>query len=220
MDTHVRVEPLKLAGQPYAVDDGVETTLDVSRTVSGYALRLRFAASVTGACMRCVEAATPVISVDAREVDQPGDAEELHSPYVDGGLLDLAAWARDALVLAMPAQILCREDCEGLCAVCGERLEGADPLIERAAPAKPVDRPPPGRDGQPGGGHAGHAVARPGGQRDGVGVLQRVLGEREVAAEMADERRQDARAVLAGGPLERAGGRQSKTTTGRTSTDP
>jgi hypothetical protein len=37
---------------------------------------------------------------------------------------------------------------------------------------------------------------------------------------MADERRQDGRAVLAGGPLERAGRCQSKTTTGRTSTDP
>ena len=69
-------------------------------------------------------------------------------------------------------------------------------------------------------GSLGHAVARPRGQRDGVGVLQCVLGEREIPAEMADERRQDAGAVLAGGPLERAGGRQSKTTTGRTSTDP
>ncbi len=107
----------------------------------------------------------------------------------------------------------------GAVAFC-ERLERPQALVERAGASQPVDGPAPGGGRQPGGGDRGHAVARPGGQRDGVGVLQRVLGEREVAAEMADEGRQDARAVLAGGPLERAVGRQSKTTIGRTSTDP
>jgi uncharacterized protein len=57
--------------------------------------------------------------------------EELHSPYLDAGLLDLAAWARDALVLAVPAQIVCREDCLGLCPVCGENLNEADPQAHR-----------------------------------------------------------------------------------------
>ena len=33
--------------------------------------------------------------------------------------LDLSAWARDALVLELPDKILCREDCAGLCPVCG-----------------------------------------------------------------------------------------------------
>jgi uncharacterized protein len=36
--------------------------------------------------------------------------------------LDLSAWARDALVLGLPAQILCRPDCAGLCPVCGKDL--------------------------------------------------------------------------------------------------
>jgi hypothetical protein len=34
----------------------------------------------------------------------------------------MRAWARDALALALPTQIVCREDCAGLCAVCGENL--------------------------------------------------------------------------------------------------
>ena len=42
--------------------------------------------------------------------------------------------------------------------------------------------------------------------RDRVGVLQRVLGALEVAAEMAGERREDAGAVLAGDAVERAEG--------------
>jgi uncharacterized protein len=36
--------------------------------------------------------------------------------------LDLRAWARDALALALPAQIVCRADCAGLCPECGKDL--------------------------------------------------------------------------------------------------
>jgi uncharacterized protein len=77
--------------------------------------------------MRCLADARPVIEVDAREIDQPGDAEEFHSPYVEKDQLELGAWVRDALVLAMPARLLCREDCRGLCAGCGADLNSVDP---------------------------------------------------------------------------------------------
>jgi uncharacterized protein len=72
--------------------------------------------------VRCLETADQGVDVDAREIDQPGGGEELSSPYFDEGHLDMRAWARDALALALPAQIVCREDCAGLCAVCGENL--------------------------------------------------------------------------------------------------
>src|SRR5947208_2372834 len=62
----------------------VPVVLDVSRTMgSGYALRLRFSATVNGPCMRCLEPASPGFDVDAREVNQPGGGDELSSPYVD-----------------------------------------------------------------------------------------------------------------------------------------
>jgi uncharacterized protein len=78
--------------------------------------------------MRCLEPAEVDVEVDAREVDQPASRdEELLSPYVDDGVLDLTAWAHDALALALPQQILCRPDCVGLCPVCGEPLDPADP---------------------------------------------------------------------------------------------
>ncbi|HMI68493.1 MAG TPA: DUF177 domain-containing protein [Solirubrobacteraceae bacterium] len=111
-------------GTNYDVEPAqVDATLDVSRmTHGGYALRLRFAAGLTGPCMRCLEPAEPKVAVDAREVDQPGGGEELRSPYVEGEELDLAAWARDAYALALPAQVVCREDCAGLCPKCGVNL--------------------------------------------------------------------------------------------------
>jgi uncharacterized protein len=45
------------------------------------------------------------------------------SPYVlEDEELDVHGWARDALALALPAQIVCREDCAGLCPQCGKDL--------------------------------------------------------------------------------------------------
>ncbi len=116
---------LQYGGQRYAVTPPVvDAVLDISRTThSGYALRLRFSVALEGPCMRCLEPAAPVLDVDAREVNVPGAAEELTSPYLDdAGDLDVAGWARDALVLAVPDQILCRPDCAGLCPECGANL--------------------------------------------------------------------------------------------------
>ncbi len=129
LQLHARVDDLRLSGQDYPVDpDPVSVTLDVSRmTGGGWSLRLRFTATTHGPCMRCLEDAAPSFGVDAREVDQLGGGEELDSPYVsEDAHLDLRAWVRDALALALPAQILCRPDCAGLCGVCGANLN-ADP---------------------------------------------------------------------------------------------
>jgi len=84
--------------------------------------------------MRCLAEAAPGLEVDAREVDQPGgESDELDSPYVTDEKLDLSGWAHDALALALPAQVLCREDCAGLCPICGEDLNAA-PHEHAAAP--------------------------------------------------------------------------------------
>lgn len=129
----VRATPLELAGQTYAADaDAIDARLDVSRTNSGYALRLRFPIRLQGPCHRCLEDAELGIEVDAREVNQAGaDDEELRSPYVDGAELDVSRWAQDSIALALPGQILCRADCAGLCPSCGESLNDADPEAHR-----------------------------------------------------------------------------------------
>ncbi len=77
--------------------------------------------------MRCLGAASPRVDIDVREVDQPGGGDELDSPYVEHDEVDVRQWARDALALALPQQVVCREDCAGLCPVCGEDLNTAEP---------------------------------------------------------------------------------------------
>ncbi|MDQ6815966.1 MAG: DUF177 domain-containing protein [Actinomycetota bacterium] len=129
LQLQVGIDPFELAGERYRVEGGtVPVTLDVSRTTgAGYSLRMRFEATLTGPCMRCLEPATPTYEIDAREVSQPGGGEELESPYVESSLLDIRAWTRDALALALPAAVLCAPACAGLCAVCGENLNRAGP---------------------------------------------------------------------------------------------
>ncbi len=129
LDLPVRLEPLELAGQSYAIStESVPTRLDVSRPSNGYAFRLRFPLRIEGPCMRCLEGAALETEVEAREVAQDNtDDEELRSPYVENDELDLGRWAHDAAVLAIPTQFLCRQDCAGLCPTCGESLNDSDP---------------------------------------------------------------------------------------------
>ncbi len=135
LDLDVAIDPFLLAGERYPVEPPlVSARLDISRTTgNGYALRLRFEATLAGPCMRCLEPAAPSYTVDAREVSQPGETDELDSPYVQRGVLDVRAWARDALALVLPAKLLCRADCAGLCPVCGVdlNLAGDDHHHER-----------------------------------------------------------------------------------------
>jgi uncharacterized protein len=124
----VPVADFEFGGQRYSVPGGaIDATLDVSHTTTGYSLRLRYETEIEGPCMRCLEQADQRVEVDAREIDQPGGGEELSSPYLEEDDLDMRAWARDALALALPTQIVCREDCRGLCAICGENLNEAGP---------------------------------------------------------------------------------------------
>lgn len=127
LELHVAIDPFELGGERYLVGDGlVPARVDISRTTGGgYALRLRLQAALQGPCVRCLEPAAQQYSVDAREVSQPGTEDELDSPYVEHGVLDLRGWAREALALVLPAKLLCRADCAGLCPVCGTDLNAA-----------------------------------------------------------------------------------------------
>jgi len=135
LDLEVALGDFDFSDERYATPAAVPVRLAVSRMVGGgYSLRLRFESKISGPCMRCLEAAAPVTEVDAREVDQPGGGEELTSPYVDGDELDLRAWARDAYALALPAQVLCRPECLGLCPQCGANLNAEPDHAHEAAP--------------------------------------------------------------------------------------
>ena len=133
MDVEIRPDGLTLGGQTYGVESGaIAARLEISRTSAGHAIHMTFAGALEGPCMRCLEDSRFEVSVDAREIDQPGAADEdLTSPYVDAGILDVRAWAHDAIALSLPQTLLCRPDCAGLCPVCGVSLNEVDPATHK-----------------------------------------------------------------------------------------
>ena len=53
-------------------------------------------------------------------------SEDLSLSVFDGETIDLDGLVREEIVLAAPAQVFCREDCKGLCPVCGGDRNLAD----------------------------------------------------------------------------------------------
>ena len=123
-EVEVVVEPLELGGQRYLpVPDPLPAELTIHRASTGTVLQLAFRIRLHGPCFRCLDDAVLEVPISAREYQATTpDSDELRSPYVVDDKLDLSAWARDAIALELPEKILCREDCAGLCPVCGKDL--------------------------------------------------------------------------------------------------
>ena len=133
------LEPLVLGGAAYVgAPDEVPAEIVVQRAASGDVFRLAFSTRLEGPCMRCLSPAGVVVDVDAQEYEaaDPGADEELRSGYVVDGELDVDAWARDQIALAIPDQILCRPDCAGLCPACGKDLN-VEPHVHAEEAADP-----------------------------------------------------------------------------------
>jgi len=124
-EQEVELQPIVLGGQRYVpVPEKAASELVVTRATTGTVFELRLRVRLHGPCYRCLEDAVLERELALREyqAERPGGSEELTTPYVSEGRLDLSAWARDALALALPEKILCRPDCAGLCPVCGRDL--------------------------------------------------------------------------------------------------
>ena len=135
----VRLEPYELGGQRYLpVPEEVPVEFVITKASTGSVFELHFRGRLHGPCYRCLADAVIDLPVDAREYQatNPGDAEELRTPYLVADRLDLGRWAHDALALALPNKILCRPDCAGLCPVCGGDLN-IDPHEHEEAESDP-----------------------------------------------------------------------------------
>ncbi len=121
-EQEVEIAPIELGGQRYlVVPENVPAELAVTRASTGTVYELRFHVRLHGPCFRCLGDAVLDDDLSLREyqAESPAGVEELTTPYVTENRIDLSAWARDGLVLALPDKILCRPDCAGLCPVCG-----------------------------------------------------------------------------------------------------
>jgi len=124
-EIELELEPFELGGERYLpVPDTVPADLAITKATTGTVFDLRFTTRLHGPCYRCLEDAVLEVPIVSREYQatNPEGSDELRTPYLVDDNLDLVAWSRDAVALALPDKILCRAECAGLCPVCGKDL--------------------------------------------------------------------------------------------------
>lgn len=121
----VEVEPIVLGGAEYQVHLPEGAMITVDRAAGGFVVKLLVDGKAYGPCSRCLREV---------EVSLHGEQEEFAST-AEGGwtesetcvhiadlVVDVPGLAREALVLALPPQMVCSSSCKGLCPECGEDL--------------------------------------------------------------------------------------------------
>ncbi|MER5972030.1 YceD family protein [Streptomyces sp. NPDC002055] len=116
-------------------DATVELDIRLESVMEGVLVTGTAGAPLTGECVRCLEPLERELRTDFqemfsypdaddrnRETESGDDAEDEDMLFLEDGLFDLEPVLRDAVVLALPLQPVCREDCPGLCPECGARL--------------------------------------------------------------------------------------------------
>jgi uncharacterized protein len=121
-----------------AVPEGatVELELRLESVMEGVLVTGTAHAPVTGECVRCLEPVERELDAEFQEMfsypdadtrtarrDEAGDDAEDEDVFeLEDDLFDLEPVLRDAVVLALPMQPVCRDDCPGLCSQCGALL--------------------------------------------------------------------------------------------------
>jgi uncharacterized protein len=123
--------PADLGNDVIGVPAGADLHLDLrlEAVQEGVLVSGQVSALATGECVRCLEPLQRDLTVELLELfvyaDRRfgGQQDETELATLEGDdLIDLEPTLRDAVVLALPLQPVCRDDCPGLCPRCGARL--------------------------------------------------------------------------------------------------
>lgn len=131
---------------PTGIDlDGESVSLTGLLSFKGETERVNGRAHVRGSidadvavdCTRCLEPVAQHLAIEFDDVfveaaAEPVDPEshveddELDESLVEDGRIDIADVVREQILLAVPLQIFCSDDCKGLCPQCGGNLNLID----------------------------------------------------------------------------------------------
>ncbi len=147
--TMAAAAPADLGIEVLGVPEGSPVAFDLrlEAVVEGVLVTGQASAELTGECVRCLDDISTRIDAELCELfvyDDPerrsvkdseadGDPEDGETSRMHGDLIDLGPLLRDAVVLALPFQPVCTEDCPGLCVECGARLADAPDHTHDAA---------------------------------------------------------------------------------------
>ncbi len=118
-----RIE-VSLDASELGVDDGrisgpVGVDLHAVSTIDGITVRGRITMPWHAACRRCLAEVHGVTAIDVDEVYQDEVADGADAFEIEGDQIDLVPAIREYLLIELPDDPLCRDDCAGICPVCG-----------------------------------------------------------------------------------------------------
>lgn len=141
--------PAGLGIEILSVPEGSPVTFDLrlEAVMEGVLVTGTAQAALDGECARCLDPIVDELDVTLQELyvyddlahakdAHPDDDEDDETSKLEDDLLDLEPLLRDAVVLALPFQPLCQDDCPGLCVECGANLKH-DPEHTHEAPIDP-----------------------------------------------------------------------------------
>ncbi|MGA8208558.1 MAG: YceD family protein [Nocardioidaceae bacterium] len=134
--------PADLGIEVLRVPEGstIEFELRLEAVMEGVLVTGEATADLVGECVRCLEEIREQVVADFQELfayeERDAGTDDDGVSRMEGDLLDLEPLLRDAVVLTLPFQPLCREDCPGLCIECGARLAD-DPQHQHEEPVDP-----------------------------------------------------------------------------------
>jgi uncharacterized protein len=120
---------LDVIGVPEGAD--LELNLKLEAVMEGVLVSGTARAPLAGECVRCLDPLDDTIEVEFAELfvspGRPGDTAgqddgDDETCWLQDDLVELEPVVRDAVVLALPLQPMCEDDCPGLCSECGARL--------------------------------------------------------------------------------------------------
>ncbi len=124
------VDSLPLDEEDVRLTEPAEVRGRIKRSGQEVELRGELRAKIESVCSRCLqpvelpihaefaERFVPAVSWGAEEQHELHE-EDLNLAVFDGEAIELNDLVREEILLAMPVQVLCREDCKGLCPTCG-----------------------------------------------------------------------------------------------------
>ncbi len=108
----------------------LEISFEAESVADGVLISGSVRSHAKGECGRCLEKISEDIDQKFQELffyESRIEENDDDLFVMDGDFADIETPIRDAVVLAMPINPLCKADCKGLCSECGEKLELLEP---------------------------------------------------------------------------------------------
>jgi uncharacterized protein len=104
-------------------DDRITGELDIDlhavSTIDGVTVSGMVTMPWRAMCRRCLAQVAGVTEIDVDEVYQDGVGTDSEAFEIDGDQIDMAPAVREYVLIELPGDPLCRDDCAGICPVCG-----------------------------------------------------------------------------------------------------